>query len=317
MQRTLKREFKELEIVERETAGVSYSIVPGSEPSRAGALFPEGEPASVFLPTRPPSRGARWRGRPKPRGIKIGPLLAGGATPARTSTPPGRPRTSSARPPPGGRRHPDPPRGSGGPASGAERGGGGEGEKGFSPGFAARGGPPIPPDPVPPSAPVSRPVSTRPGPGHPPEPRARDAGASKGPRPTPLGTRTKESNARASVVVGKPRRAAKATLSSLAGSAFGGAPPRGSPFCARHRRPTGIPPPLPPPGERGGGVNGSSRSALVRTRKVVNYARARRSQRKLWWKLAAILTCKSFVGRGYRGERPIELEQQLRPGRKR
>jgi len=32
-------------------------------------------------------------------------------------------------------------------------------------------------------------------------------------------------------------------------------------------------------------VNKSSQSTLVRTRKVVNYACARWSQRKLWWKL--------------------------------
>ena len=30
------------------------------------------------------------------------------------------------------------------------------------------------------------------------------------------------------------------------------------------------------------------------------------SQRKLWWRLVAILTCKSFVKLGYRGERLIE-----------
>ena len=27
-----------------------------------------------------------------------------------------------------------------------------------------------------------------------------------------------------------------------------------------------------------------------------------RAKRKLWWRLVAILTCKSFVGLGYRGE---------------
>ena len=49
-----------------------------------------------------------------------------------------------------------------------------------------------------------------------------------------------------------------------------------------------------------------SRSAHVGTRKMVNYAWARRSQRKLWWRSVAILTCKSIVRPGYRGERLIE-----------
>ena len=39
---------------------------------------------------------------------------------------------------------------------------------------------------------------------------------------------------------------------------------------------------------------------------MVNYARAGRSQRKLWWRTAAVLTCKSIVRPGYRGERLIE-----------
>ena len=42
------------------------------------------------------------------------------------------------------------------------------------------------------------------------------------------------------------------------------------------------------------------------TRKMVNYAWARRSQWKLWWRSVAILTCKSIVRPGYRGERLIE-----------
>ena len=49
-----------------------------------------------------------------------------------------------------------------------------------------------------------------------------------------------------------------------------------------------------------------SESEHVETRKMVNYARGGRSQGKPWWKLAAILTCKSFVRPWYRGERPIE-----------
>jgi hypothetical protein len=50
----------------------------------------------------------------------------------------------------------------------------------------------------------------------------------------------------------------------------------------------------------------SSKSASARTRKTVNYACVGRSQRKLWWRLVEILTCKSFFERGYRGERLIE-----------
>ena len=48
------------------------------------------------------------------------------------------------------------------------------------------------------------------------------------------------------------------------------------------------------------------RSAFVRTRKMVNYARAGRSRTKVWWKAAAILTCKSIVRPKRGGERPIE-----------
>src|SRR4029434_4197274 len=49
-----------------------------------------------------------------------------------------------------------------------------------------------------------------------------------------------------------------------------------------------------------------SKSARDRTRKMVNYAWAGRSQRKLWWRPVAVLTCKSVVRPGYRGERLIE-----------
>lgn len=49
-----------------------------------------------------------------------------------------------------------------------------------------------------------------------------------------------------------------------------------------------------------------STSARVGTRKMVNYAWAGRSQRKLWWRSVAVLTCKSVVRPGYRGERLIE-----------
>ncbi len=49
----------------------------------------------------------------------------------------------------------------------------------------------------------------------------------------------------------------------------------------------------------------SSKSAPVGTRKMVNYAWPGRSQGKPWWRTVAILTCKSIVGAGYRGERLI------------
>jgi len=38
----------------------------------------------------------------------------------------------------------------------------------------------------------------------------------------------------------------------------------------------------------------------------MNYARADQSQGKLWWKIVSVLTCKSLVKPGYRGERLIE-----------
>ena len=53
-------------------------------------------------------------------------------------------------------------------------------------------------------------------------------------------------------------------------------------------------------------VKGLSKSISVRTRKMVNYAWVGWSQGKLWWRLVAVLTCKSFVKLGYRGERLIE-----------
>ena len=53
-------------------------------------------------------------------------------------------------------------------------------------------------------------------------------------------------------------------------------------------------------------VWGLSGSMCVRTRKMVNYAWGKQSQGKLWWRLVAILTCKSFVILEYRGERLIE-----------
>ena len=60
-------------------------------------------------------------------------------------------------------------------------------------------------------------------------------------------------------------------------------------------------------------VRGMSKSILVRTRKMVNYAWVGRSQRKLWWRLEAMLTCKSFVKLEYRGEKPIETSSSWFP----
>ena len=54
------------------------------------------------------------------------------------------------------------------------------------------------------------------------------------------------------------------------------------------------------------GMKGLSVSIYVRTRKMVNYAWVGWSQGKPWWKLEALLTCKSLVKLGYRGERLIE-----------
>ena len=97
-----------------------------------------------------------------------------------------------------------------------------------------------------------------------------------------LETRTKESNVPASVRARqKPRRAAKANA--------GGNPSEGR-TAGRSR----------------GAPRDPSSSAAVRTRKTVNYACAGRSQGKPWWRPAAVLTCKSIVGRGHGGERPIE-----------
>jgi len=42
------------------------------------------------------------------------------------------------------------------------------------------------------------------------------------------------------------------------------------------------------------------------TRKMVNYTWSDRSQEKFWWRIETVLTCKSIVRIGYRGERPIE-----------
>ena len=51
---------------------------------------------------------------------------------------------------------------------------------------------------------------------------------------------------------------------------------------------------------------GPRRSMHAGTRKMVNYAWAGRSRGKPRWRPAAVLTCKSIVKPGHRGERLIE-----------
>ncbi len=53
-------------------------------------------------------------------------------------------------------------------------------------------------------------------------------------------------------------------------------------------------------------IVGNTQSIDVGTRKMVNYAWPGWSQGKPWWRTVAILTCKSIVKLGYRGERLIE-----------
>lgn len=111
--------------------------------------------------------------------------------------------------------------------------------------------------------------------------------------PTRLETRTKESDTRAS------RRASR-TKPCGAMKVRAGAPRlRWDPAAGDGRRAHHRPVSPAPPGRW-------SMSARGRTRKMVNYAWAGRSQRKLWWRSAAVLTCKSVVRPGYRGERLIE-----------
>ena len=52
--------------------------------------------------------------------------------------------------------------------------------------------------------------------------------------------------------------------------------------------------------------SGLSKSISVRNRKMVNHAWEGQSQGKLWWRLVAILTCKSSIVLGSRSERRIE-----------
>lgn len=112
--------------------------------------------------------------------------------------------------------------------------------------------------------------------------------------PTRLETRTKESNACASQgLVRKPPWRNEGEGPLRGGPRWD---PEASPSPPRaHHRP--VSPAAP---------GRWSTSARVRTRKMVNYAWAGRSQRKLWWRSVAVLTCKSVVRPGYRGERLIE-----------
>jgi hypothetical protein len=108
--------------------------------------------------------------------------------------------------------------------------------------------------------------------------------------PTRLETRTKESNMCASQwVLNRPMGAMKAKV-GFTSSESGSLSSEGA-----HRRPV-----------LSDSSVGRSVSVHVGTRKMVNYARTGRGQRKLWWRSAAVLTCKSIVRSGFRGERLIE-----------
>jgi len=97
---------------------------------------------------------------------------------------------------------------------------------------------------------------------------------------TRLVTRTKESTPYASLRVEKPEGVAKASTRCE---------PQGA-----------------TPANLDSRMKGLSKSIFGRTRKMVNYAWVGWSQGKLWWRLEALLTCKSFVKLECRGERLIE-----------
>lgn len=120
--------------------------------------------------------------------------------------------------------------------------------------------------------------------------RRQGSAAMSATHPTRLETRTKESNARASQRV--KQTPWRNESEGRRAPAEVGSRPRGA---RAHHRPVS-----PAPSGRW------SVSACDRTRKMVNYAWAGRSQRKLWWRPVAVLTCKSVVRPGYRGERLIE-----------
>ena len=60
---------------------------------------------------------------------------------------------------------------------------------------------------------------------------------------------------------------------------------------------------------------GRSKSKHVVTRKMVNYACVGWSQRKLWWRAEAVLTCKSIAWHEHRGERLIEPSSSWFPSK--
>lgn len=125
-----------------------------------------------------------------------------------------------------------------------------------------------------------------------PRRRRQGSAAMSATHPTRLETRTKESNARASQRVPPETPWRNESEGRRAPAEVGSRAPRGP---RAHHRPVS-----PAPSGRW------SVSARDRTRKMVNYAWAGRSQRKLWWRPVAVLTCKSVVRPGYRGERLIE-----------
>ena len=131
-------------------------------------------------------------------------------------------------------------------------------------------------------------------------PRSKDrrqgSAAMSATHPTRLETRTKESNARASQRVFPFETPWRNESEGRRAPAEVGSRPPPQPWGLRaHHRPVSP------------ALSGRwSVSACDRTRKMVNYAWAGRSQRKLWWRPAAVLTCKSVVRPGYRGERLIE-----------
>ena len=64
-----------------------------------------------------------------------------------------------------------------------------------------------------------------------------------------------------------------------------------------------------PPGLERGGPGEEPKDPFARTQKMVNYVLAGRSQRKLWWRPAAVLTCTSAIKLGYRGGWPVLLSK--------
>jgi hypothetical protein len=116
--------------------------------------------------------------------------------------------------------------------------------------------------------------------------------------PTRLETRTKESSICASIRVRKTLMRNESEGSYW--NYWGGN--RGVDISLAHHRPVLI-----------SHLKDLSLSTSAGTRKRVNYACIGWSQRKLWWRVVAILTCKSFVKCVYRGERLIELSSSWFP----